>query len=87
MIWINHLLPIIGLSLCMYVLFTRRICTNSKTKITRVCLWIGVWLCLFWAGTFGGFVPVFFTTVARSLALAINLLDIKDALKFKRITK
>lgn len=87
MIWINYLLPFIGMSLCVYVLFTKRICTNSKTKITRICLWIAVWLCLLWAGVFGGFIPVAFTTVARSLALAINLLDIADAFKSKQTTK
>ena len=80
MIFINYLMTIVGIGFCFYVMMSKRIDTSRPTCAAKINLWMALWICLLLAV---GFLPTVMTTLARALALILNVLHFKNRLRFR----
>lgn len=76
---INYALPILGLGICLFVIFTHRIDTRCPIRIAKMCLWISVWALIFYYDHPRPHEPALTIMIARLLLIAINALYIIEA--------
>ena len=76
--FINYLLPILGLMMCIYVMLTRKINTRAAVCAAKLNLWVVLWLMLLWADWGSDFIFSVTTIIARTVAFSINVLDVKQ---------
>ncbi|MFK3999881.1 hypothetical protein ACI2I3_00840 [Psychrobacter namhaensis] len=80
---INYLLTLAGLCFCFYIMISKRFDTSHVICATKLNLWMFLWLCLLLASDF---VPTAFTTTARAIALVLNVIAFKEAIKLRKRT-
>jgi hydrogenase-4 membrane subunit HyfE len=80
---INYAIPYLAVIMSLYVLLTRKIDTSCNIRAAKICLWVIIWVLLMWSDYEKSFAPVASITVARMIALAINILDIKEVIKYR----
>lgn len=47
--WVNLVIPFIGIASCLYLFFSRKICTRQWTISSALALSVVIWLMLIWA--------------------------------------
>lgn len=76
---INYSLPVLGLGICLFVIFTHKIDTRCPIRIAKMCLWISVWALIFYYDYPRPHEPALTIMIARLLLIAINALYIIEA--------
>ena len=86
---ISYLMPFFGLIVCLFVVFTRKIDTKCPIRVSKMCLWLLVWMLVAYYDYPYGAVKETADTIARVLLLAINCLYITESMLYrhKRIKK
>lgn len=75
---INYLLTLVGLFFCFYIMMSKRFNTSHIICASELNLWIALWLFLLLAVDFA---PTPMTTMARFIALMLNIIGFKDVIK------
>ena len=86
---ISYLMPFFGLIVCLFVVFTRKIDTKCPIRVSKMCLWLLVWMLVaYYDYPYDAFKETA-DTIARVLLLAINCLYIAESMLYrhKRIKK
>lgn len=86
---ISYLMPFFGLIVCLFVVFTRKIDTKCPIRVSKMCLWLLVWMLVAYYDYPYDAVKETADTIARVLLLAINCLYIAESMLYrhKRIKK
>lgn len=86
---ISYLMPFFGLIVCLFVVFTRKIDTKCPIRVSKMCLWLLVWMLIAYYDYPYDAVKETADTIARVLLLAINCLYIAESIRYrhKRIKK
>ena len=86
---ISYLMPFFGLIVCLFVVFTRKIDTKCPIRVSKMCLWLLVWMLVAYYDYPYDAVKETADTIARVLLLAINCLYIAESMlyRYKRIKK
>ena len=86
---ISYLMPFFGLIVCLFVVFTRKIDTKCPIRVSKMCLWLLVWMLIAYYDYPYDAVKETADTIARVLLLAINSLYIAESIRYrhKRIKK
>lgn len=86
---ISYLMPFFGLIVCLFVVFTRKIDTKCPIRVSKMCLWLLVWMLIAYYDYPYDAVKETADTIARVLLLAINCLYIAESMPYrhKRIKK
>ena len=86
---ISYLMPFFGLIVCLFVVFTRKIDTKCPIRVSKMCLWLLVWMLVAYYDYPYDAVKETADTIARVLLLAINCLYIAESILYrhKRIKK
>ena len=86
---ISYLMPFLGLIVCLFVVFTRKIDTKCPIRVSKMCLWLLVWTLIAYYDYPYDAVKETADTIARVLLLAINCLYIAESIRYrhKRIKK
>lgn len=86
---ISYLMPFFGLIVCLFVVFTRKIDTKCPIRVSKMCLWLLVWMLIAYYDYPYDAVKETADTIARVLLLAINCLYIAESMLYrhKRIKK
>lgn len=86
---ISYLMPFFGLIVCLFVVFTRKIDTKCPIRVSKMCLWLLVWMLVAYYDYPYDAVKETADTIARVLLLAINCLYIAESTLYrhKRIKK
>lgn len=86
---ISYLMPFFGLVVCLVVVFTRKIDTKCPIRVTKMVLWLVVWMLIAYYDYPYDAVKETSDTTARVLLLVINCLYIAESILYrrKRITK
>lgn len=78
---INYLLTLAGLFFCFYIMMSKRFDTSHVICASELNLWITLWLFLLLAINF---VPTPLTTMARFIALMLNIIGFKEVIKMRQ---
>lgn len=86
---ISYLMPFFGLVVCLVVVFTRKIDTKCPIRVTKMVLWLVVWMLIAYYDYPYDAVKETSDTTARVLLLVINCLYIAESMLYrhKRIKK
>ena len=86
---ISYLMPFFGLIVCLFVVFTRKIDTKCPIRVSKMCLWLLVWMLVAYYDYPYDAIKETSDTTARVLLLVINCLYIAESILYrrKRITK
>ncbi len=86
---ISYLMPFFGLIVCLFVVFTRKIDTKCPIRVSKMCLWLLVWMLVAYYDYPYDAVKETADTIARVLLLTINCLYIAESMLYrhKRIKK
>ena len=86
---ISYLMPFFGLVVCLVVVFTRKIDTKCPIRVTKMVLWLVVWMLIAYYDYPYDAIKETSDTTARVLLLVINCLYIAESILYrrKRITK
>ena len=86
---ISYLMPFFGLIVCLFVVFTRKIDTKCPIRVTKMVLWLVVWMLIAYYDYPYDAIKETSDTTARVLLLVINCLYIAESILYrrKRITK
>lgn len=86
---ISYLMPFLGLIVCFIVVSTRKIDTKCPIRVTKMCLWLVVWMLVAYYDYPYDAIKETSDTTARVLLLVINCLYIAESILYrrKRITK
>ena len=86
---ISYIMPFFGLIVCLFVVFTRKIDTKCPIRVSKMCLWLLVWMLVAYYDYPYDAVKETADTIARVLLLAINCLYIAESMLYrhKRIKK
>ena len=86
---VSYLMPFFGLIVCLFVVFTRKIDTKCAIRVTKMVLWLVVWMLIAYYDYPYDAVKETSDTTARVLLLVINCLYIAESIPYrrKRITK
>lgn len=86
---ISYLMPFFGLIVCLFVVFTRKIDTKCPIRVSKMCLWLLVWMLVAYYDYPYDAVKETSDTTARVLLLVINCLYIAESILYrhKRISK
>lgn len=86
---ISYLMPFLGLIVCFIVMSTRKIDTKCPIRVSKMCLWLLVWMLVAYYDYPYDAVKETADTIARVLLLAINCLYIAESMLYrhKRIKK
>lgn len=86
---ISYLMPFFGLVVCLVVVFTRKIDTKCPIRVTKMVLWLVVWMLIAYYDYPYDAVKETSDTTARVLLLVINCLYIAESILYrhKRISK
>jgi len=86
---ISYLMPFFGLIVCLFVVFTRKIDTKCPIRVSKMCLWLLVWMLVAYYDYPYDAAKETADTIARVLLLAINCLYIAESMLYrhKRIKK
>ena len=86
---ISYLMPFLGLIVCFIVMSTRKIDTKCPIRVSKMCLWLLVWMLIAYYDYPYDAVKETADTIARVLLLAINCLYIAESIRYrhKRIKK
>lgn len=83
---ISYLMPFFGLVVCLFVISTRKIDTKCAIRVTKMCLWLVVWMLVAYYDYPYDADKAMSDTAARVLLLVINCLYIAESIrgKYKR---
>ena len=83
--WANIIVPLLGLVISFYALFSKRYCTETRTIGASIHLFIAIWVLLLWSD-FGPVSRYDAATVAsRYVGLAINILILVSVRRKEKI--
>lgn len=84
---LSYLVPALGLIVCLIVVFTRRINTKCPIRVSKMCMWLIVWMLVLHHDYPYDTVNELFDLAFRVVLLIINLLYIAESLfeRHKRI--
>lgn len=80
---ISYLMPFFGLIVCLFVVFTRKIDTKCPIRVSKMCLWLLVWMLVAYYDYPYDAVKETADTIARVLLLAINCLYIAESMLYR----
>lgn len=80
---ISYLMPFFGLIVCLFVIFTRKIDTKCPIRVTKICLWLVVWMLVAYYDYPYDAAKATSDTTARVLLLVINLLYIAEPIVYR----
>lgn len=80
---ISYLMPFFGLIVCLVVVFTRKIDTKCPIRVTKMCLWLVVWMLVAYYDYPYDAVKATSDTTARVLLLVINCLYIAESILYR----
>ena len=80
---ISYLMPFFGLIVCLFVVFTRKINTKCPIRVSKMCLWLLVWMLIAYYDYPYDAVKETADTIARVLLLAINCLYIAESIRYR----
>lgn len=80
---ISYLMPFLGLIVCFIVMSTRKIDTKCPIRVSKMCLWLLVWMLVAYYDYPYDAVKETADTIARVLLLAINCLYIAESMLYR----
>ena len=80
---ISYLMPFFGLVVCLVVVFTRKIDTKCPIRVTKMVLWLVVWMLIAYYDYPYDAVKETSDTTARVLLLIINCLYIAESILYR----
>ena len=83
---ISYLMPFFGLIVCLIVVFTRKIDTKCPIRVTKMCLWLVIWMLIAYYDYPYDATKAASDTTARVLLFTINCLYIAESIlhRYKR---
>ncbi|MGP5174384.1 hypothetical protein [Psychrobacter immobilis] len=80
---ISYLMPFFGLVVCLVVVFTRKIDTKCPIRVTKMVLWLVVWMLVAYYDYPYDAIKETSDTTARVLLLIINCLYIAESILYR----
>ena len=80
---VSYLMPWFGLIVCLIVVFTRKIDTRCPIRVTKMVLWLAVWMLVAYYDYPYDAVKETSDTTARVLLLIINCLYIVESILYR----
>ena len=80
---ISYLMPFFGLVVCLVVVFTRKIDTKCPIRVTKMVLWLVVWMLIAYYDYPYDAIKETSDTTARVLLLVINCLYIAESILYR----
>lgn len=80
---ISYLMPFLGLIVCFIVMSTRKIDTKCPIRVSKMCLWLLVWMLVAYYDYPYDAVKETSDTTARVLLLIINCLYIAESILYR----
>lgn len=77
---ISYLMPFFGLIVCLFVVFTRKIDTKCPIRVSKMCIWLIVWMLVAYYDYPYDEAKATSDTIARVLLLVINCLYITESI-------
>ena len=77
---ISYLMPFFGLIVCLIVVFTRKIDTKCPIRVTKMCLWLVIWMLIAYYDYPYDATKAVSDTTARVLLFTINCLYIAESI-------
>lgn len=81
---ISYLMPFLGLIVCFIVVSTRKIDTKCPIRVTKMVLWLVVWMLIAYYDYPYDAIKETSDTTARVLLLVINCLYIAESILYRR---
>ena len=80
---ISYLMPFFGLIVCLFVVFTRKIDTKCPIRVTKMCLWLVIWMLIAYYDYPYDATKAASDTTARVLLFTINCLYIAESILYR----
>lgn len=80
---ISYLMPFLGLIVCFIVMSTRKIDTKCPIRVSKMCLWLLVWMLIAYYDYPYDAVKETADTIARVLLFTINCLYIAESILYR----
>lgn len=80
---ISYLMPFFGLIVCLIVVFTRKIDTKCPIRVTKMCLWLVIWMLIAYYDYPYDATKAASDTTARVLLFTINCLYIAESILYR----
>lgn len=80
---ISYLMPFFGLIVCLFVVFTRKIDTKCPIRVSKMCIWLIVWMLVAYYDYPYDEAKATSDTIARVLLLVINCLYITESILYR----
>lgn len=80
---ISYLMPFFGLIVCLIVVFTRKIDTRCPIRVTKMCLWLVIWMLIAYYDYPYDATKAASDTTARVLLFTINCLYIAESILYR----